>query len=172
MSADDAKQLTKAERIANLNEIDRDVVELLSLVSKAVGMLSKDNYETANPQLDDAKKEFSSISADYAAKLSAIEVKSRREVYALEEAELIATGTKRDGDRAAQMNEDQISRRSGGGPLDSSYLNARAKDAIGRGLEREVLDDAKAFLKKNNIVSTIEVDVKDEMQIDSDHESL
>ena len=49
------------------------------------------------------------------------------------------------------MNEDQTSRRGGGGQLDSSWLNARAKDPIGQGLKREVLDEAKAFLRRNNI---------------------
>ena len=61
------------------------------------------------------------------------------------------------------MNENQSSRREGGGPLDSSWLNARAKDSAGQGLRQEILDEAKEFLSKNGIRVRDEEDDKTEM---------
>jgi len=152
------------DRIKELNAIDHDISRLLACASKAIGLLPNEKYDEPNPRLEDVKKKFLEASSDYHTILSDIEIHMRRNIYALDEAGLIAKGTKQDADRATSMNEDQTSRRAGGGPLDSSWLNARAKDSIGQGIKREVLDETKEFLKKSGI--DIEAGKDDKMQID------
>lgn len=165
---DDTRRFTPVspeDRIKELNAIDHDISALLASASNAIGLLPNSNYDDPNPNLEDVKEQFKSASSDYYNTLSSIEVRLRRQIYALDEAGLITKGTRQDADRATSMNEDQTSRRAGGGPLDSSWLNARAKDSIGQSLKREVLDEAKEFLRK----SGIEVDGKksDAMQVDT-----
>lgn len=152
-------------RIKEINEIDHDVSRLLSCASKAIALLPNEDYKEPNPKLEDVKEQFQELCSEYYAMLSSIEVHSRRQIYALEEAGLITKGTKQDADRATSMNEDQTNKRAGGGPLDSSWLNARARDSVGLGLKRDALDQAKEFLRK----SGVEVDGRkiDEMQIDT-----
>lgn len=77
--------------------------------------------------------------------LSDIEVRLRRQVYALEEAGLIAPGNERDAKkgRAAGSDEREI---VAGGPLDVSWLNARAKDPAGLKMEKELWSKAHALV--------------------------
>lgn len=138
-------------RIKELNDIDHDISQLLSHASKAIVQLPNENYETPNPKLEDVKEKFETLTRDYYTTLSAISVRLRRQVYALEEASLIRHGRKQDADRASSMNENQSSRREGGGALDNSYLNVRAKDVTGQSIKRQVLQEAKGFLDKTNI---------------------
>ena len=69
----------------------------------------------------------------------------RRQVYALEEAGLVAGGDDRDAKRGQRLGPEDPGRRAGGGPLDSSWLNARANDKVGKGMERELWAQAKAL---------------------------
>lgn len=142
--------ISPEERIRELNEVDRDISQVLNIASKAIGLLPNEKYDTPNPRLKDVKADFEGYVHEYYNILSSISVRLRRQVYGLEEAGLITKGTRYDADRAASMNENQSSRREGGGPLDSSWLNARAKDSTGQGLRQEILEEAKEFLTKNN----------------------
>ncbi|KAK5941104.1 hypothetical protein PMZ80_006381 [Knufia obscura] len=162
--APDFTPVSPEERIKELNAVDHDIAQILSLASKAIGPLANDDYEQPNPRLDDVKETIEEAYAKFYATLSSIDVHMRRQTYALEEAGLINKGTRQDADRATSMNEDQTSRRAGGGSLDSSWLNARAKDSIGQGLKREALDEAKEFLRKSGIQTEGAKD--DAMQVD------
>lgn len=153
------------QRIKELNDIDHDISQLLSYASKAIGQLPNENYQTPNPQLEDVKAEFADATREYYSTLSTIAVKLRRQVYGLEEAGLINHGRNIDAARAASMTENQSSRRAGGGALDSSYLNVKAKDAIGTSMKRQILDEAKQFLEKANI--NVENKTEDNMHIDT-----
>lgn len=95
----------------------------------------------------------------------------RRQVHALEEAGLIQSGSRVDRSLATAMTEDAGGRRSGGGALDSSWLNARAKNTIGRGLKEEALRDGEDFLRKNGIQTGGEVQAqKMDEQADEDED--
>lgn len=97
----------------------------------------------------------------------------RRQVHALEEAGLIQSGSRVDRSLATAMTEDAGGRRSGGGALDSSWLNARAKNTIGRGLKEEALRDGKEFLK-NGIQTGGEVQAenRDEHEDEDEDEDM
>ncbi|KAK5071149.1 hypothetical protein LTR64_007653 [Lithohypha guttulata] len=139
------------ERIKELNDIDHDIAKILRSASKAIGLLSNEDHGTINPKLEDVKTEFEANVREYYATLASTSVRLRRQVHALEEAGLIAEGTKFDANRAKLMDENMSSRRGGGGPLDNSWLNARAKDSTGQALKEESLRDMKQFLKHSNI---------------------
>ena len=82
---------TPAQRIAELNEIDHSISTLLSAASEAIGILSNSsNPETAGNGLRNsstARTAFTNAASTYFSTLSSIEVRLRRQVYALEEAE-------------------------------------------------------------------------------------
>lgn len=158
--------VSSEDRIKELNAVDHDISQLLACASKAIGLLPNDDYDEPNPRLEDVKDKFQQASSDYFATLSSVEVRLRRQIYALDEAGLIAKGTRQDAERATSMNEDQTSRRAGGGPLDSSWLNARAKDSSGQALKREALDEAKLFLKRSGI--EVEGERNDTMEVDTE----
>lgn len=160
-----SQSISPEERIKELNEIDHDISQLLSYASKAIGQLPNEGYETTNPQLQDVKDEFEKQTRDYYTTLSAISVRLRRQVYALEEASLIRHGRKLDADRAASMNENQSTRREGGGALDNSFLNVKAKDVTGQNVKKQVLEEAKDFLRRNNI--DVQGKSEEVMQIDT-----
>ena len=72
------------------------------------------------------------------------------------------------------MNENQSNRREGGGPLDSSWLNARAKDTTGDSIRAEVVGEMLEFLRRDGVVPVKKEgvedgseDKKDVMQIDT-----
>lgn len=153
------------DRIKELNDIDHDISQLLNYASKAIGQLPNEGYETFNPKLEDVKDNFEKLTRNYYATLSAISVRLRRQVYALEEASLIRRGRRLDADRASSMNENQSSRREGGGALDSSFLNVKAKDVTGQSVKKQVLEEAKAFLEKTNI--NTQSKTEDVMHIDT-----
>jgi len=159
--------VSSEDRIKELNAIDHDISQLLACASKAIGLLPNEDYDEPNPRLEDVKDKFQQASSDYYATLSSVEVRLRRQIYALDEAGLITKGTRQDADRATSMNEDQTSRRAGGGSLDSSWLNARAKDSSGQALKREALDDAKQFLRKSGI--EVEGGRSDAMEVDTEN---
>ncbi|EXJ91568.1 hypothetical protein A1O3_00116 [Capronia epimyces CBS 606.96] len=144
--------LTPANRIAELNQIDHSISTLLSAASDAVGILS--NSPTSEAQrnelktLESARSAFTAAAEIYFSTLSSIEVRLRRQVYALEEAELIRPGNDRDAKRGRALGGDSGLTRVGGGPLDPSWLNARATDKVGTSMRRELLAQAREFVER------------------------
>ena len=144
----DLKPITPAERISQLNEIDASVSKLLSAASQTIGILANQPDDNDGPtDLESAQTRFTSAASLYFSTLSSIEVRLRRQVYALDEAGLVDAGRERDVKDA----RDQTSlRRTAGGPLDPSWLNARAGDAVERAVEKDVIARARDFLRKHN----------------------
>ena len=138
--------LTPAQRIAELNDIDQSLATLLMSASEAIGVLANKRNDAARTSTYGAQEaKFQESSRTYFATLSSIEVGLKRQVYALEEAGLIQPGEERDNKKARAI----IDRRDDGGghgPLDSSWLNARADNGVQDGLERQILAEAKQFL--------------------------
>ncbi|KAJ9604719.1 hypothetical protein H2200_010833 [Cladophialophora chaetospira] len=141
---------TPATRIAELNDIDRSVSTLLSAASDAIAILSNsptnEKHEAALRNSTSARAAFSTAAESYFSTLSSIEVRLRRQVYALEEAELIKPGDERDSRRGRALGGDENLNRVGGGPLDSSWLNARASDKVAAGMKKELLAQAREWV--------------------------
>ncbi|KAI5307672.1 hypothetical protein KEM55_007704 [Ascosphaera atra] len=91
---------TAAERIQQLNEIDKDVTKLLSSASSAIGTLTKaspsDKDASTPDTLENRKAAFTSATSEYLALLSSVDVRLRRQVYALEEASIVTSETTKD----------------------------------------------------------------------------
>ncbi|KIW68186.1 hypothetical protein PV04_04147 [Phialophora macrospora] len=147
--------LTPAARIAELNDIDRSVSTLLSAASDAIAILSnspstKKKQDSALRNAESARAAFSTAAETYFSTLSSIEVRLRRQVYALEEAGLIRPGDEKDARRGRAAGGDNNLARVGGGPLDPSWLNARASDKVGVGMKKELLAQAREWVERHN----------------------
>ncbi|KAI9724882.1 MAG: hypothetical protein M1812_000158 [Candelaria pacifica] len=162
---------TPAERIKQLIEVDRDVVNLLRSAGSAVkaltneGALSTETFEQP-AGIETHKAKFRASAADYFALLSSIDVRLRRQIYALEEADIISTETPKDsqtslavpaafaalGGGAASATPSQTASEKatsavgGLGSLDVGWLNSRS-DTVGKEMEAEIWEKAKNFLQ-------------------------
>lgn len=142
-----SKTPTPAQRIAELNAIDQSISGLLEAASEAIGVLAnKRDEKTPFATLEAQQGRFAKAADTYFSTLSSIEVRLRRQVYALEEAGLVHEGQEKDA-RRAKTSEGGFESAAGGGPLDPSWLNARADKGIELKLERELVDQAKEFLE-------------------------
>jgi hypothetical protein len=143
------KTYTPSGRIAELNDIDKSVSELLSSAAEAVGLLSNStqNVTPVPKTLAAAQARFTKASSTYFSTLSAIEVRLRRQVYALEEAGLIEEGTEKDAKAGRSLGSTDVARR-GGGALDPSWLNARADTSVELKMRKELLERQKQFLER------------------------
>ena len=142
------KFFTASERISELNKIDESISTLLASASEAIGLLAgRDGPHTSLEDLNAVQVLFRNSAATYYSTLSSVEVRLRRQVYALEEAGLIESGTERDARNGRTLNSEFVGR-NGGGLLDPSWLNARIDNPVERGMERETLQTAKTFLNE------------------------
>ncbi|WEW58777.1 hypothetical protein PRK78_004245 [Emydomyces testavorans] len=149
-SKDSDHIFSAADRIQQLNEIDQDVAKLLRAAGLAIQALTNTPLPTDNTlqdpsfrpgmsALESHKAAFKAASSQYFALLSSIDVRLRRQVYALEEASVVRpesavkTG---EGVGAGAFN-----------PLETSWLNTR-KDTVGKDKEAELWADAKAYAMK------------------------
>ena len=150
--ADETRTFTPTDRIAELNEIDRSISTLLSAASDAVAILSNsplnEKHQAALRSSASATAAFSSAADNYFSTLSSVEVRLRRQVYALEEAELIKPGEDKDARKGRSLGGDSGLARVGGGPLDPSWLNARASDNVPAGMKKELLAQAREFVER------------------------
>lgn len=148
----ETSKFTPATRIAELNEIDASITTLLSAASDAIAILanqpSSEAQERALRNASTARSAFTAATETYFSTLSSIEVRLRRQVYALEEANLIRPGDDRAARRGRALGNDSGITRVGGGPLDPSWLNARATDKVGAGMKRELLAQAREFVER------------------------
>lgn len=157
------EQFTPSHRIQDLNEIDVLISSLLSSASSAISLLSSSSDSNtqshSQPQtLETIQSQFQTHSKNYFTTLSTIEVRLRRQVYALEEANLIPAGTERDTRRgrnlagasgaSAGAGDSTTGGGAGGGPLDPSWLNARIDNGVEEGKKRELLETGKAFVEE------------------------
>ncbi|KAI9777943.1 MAG: hypothetical protein M1839_008478 [Geoglossum umbratile] len=163
---DAVRVFTPAERIHQLNEIDKDVAGLLRAAGQAITSLTNQpplvSGNLEEPVTIEAHKEsFSQATATYFSLLSSINVRLRRQICALEEADIIASDSApKDGQMtgyapaaggggggtAAQADKGEISG-IGLGNLDVGWLNSRS-DAVGRGMEGEIWAKAREFLER------------------------
>ncbi|KAL6715695.1 hypothetical protein ACLMJK_006656 [Lecanora helva] len=164
--------LSTSNRIKQLNEIDRDVVNLLRSAGLAVKTLTR-SLNAPNGDLsmgpftsvDEQKESFASATSAYFATLSAIDVRLRRQIHALEEAKILpAEASAKDiqtarstfsGDAAQGTLNAQPSRSAakgmitggGLGSLDVGWLNSR-NDYVGKEKEAELWEEAQTLVGK------------------------
>ncbi|KAK2737025.1 hypothetical protein FQN57_000474 [Myotisia sp. PD_48] len=145
------KKFTPAERIQQLNEIDKDIAQILCSAGQAIQALTNSplqslpeglTADSSENNLELRKKAFKAASSQYFALLSSISVRLRRQVYALEEAGIIRPeppGASKLGDAGAVS--------SGINPLETSWLNTR-KDSVEKDKEAELWAEASKFVSK------------------------
>ncbi|GKZ37338.1 hypothetical protein AbraIFM66950_008828 [Aspergillus brasiliensis] len=140
---------TSADRIRQLNEIDKDVAKLIHSAGLAIQALT--NARSAESPSDNSlashQARFKEATSQYFALLSSIDVRLRRQVYALEEASILAP-------EIASSRAENLPGASSGGvagassnPLDVSWLNSR-KDTVGKDKEAELWAAAREFVEQ------------------------
>ncbi|OJJ47914.1 hypothetical protein ASPZODRAFT_1808891 [Penicilliopsis zonata CBS 506.65] len=144
------RTLTSADRIRQLNEIDKDVAKLIQSAGLAVQALtnakSTDEPSPPDSSLASRKTRFKEATSEYFALLSSIDVRLRRQVYALEEASILAPEpavSTRSGDTAAASTGTAA---AAANPLDISWLNSR-KNTVGKDKEAELWESAREFIE-------------------------
>lgn len=145
--------VNSAQRIAELNEIDQSISALLSAASDAIGVLSNSSPSDEARNLlqhpTTARSAFTDAASIYFSTLSSIQVRLRRQVYALEEAELVKPGDEADARRGRKFAGDTGISRVGGGSLDPSWLNARVGGKVAEGMKRELLSRTVDFIERS-----------------------
>ncbi|KAH8665055.1 mediator complex protein-domain-containing protein [Tricladium varicosporioides] len=152
---------TRAERIQQLNDIDKSITQLLHSAGLALKTLTIS--DTTNPiSIADRRKAFEDASNLYLKTLRTVDVGLKRNVYALEEADIIpATAAKpklkeaKDmfGKSAKPTGPTDSTGDTGMGKLDIGWLNSRS-GRVDRDMEAELWAKAKDFLEgieKGNI---------------------
>ena len=157
---------TTAERIQQLNDIDKSITALLHSAGLALQTLSSSAKQSSSSPTQNKREAFQEISNTYLRTLQSVDVRLRRQIYGLEEGDIIPgekIKTKSDGQEAtatvggmaAMMagqgagvkEETLISVGEGGmGKLDIGWLNSRSR-SVDQDMEAELWARAKAFLE-------------------------
>ncbi|KAH8431836.1 mediator of RNA polymerase II transcription subunit 11 [Aspergillus melleus] len=138
---------TSADRIRQLNEVDKDVARLIHSAGLAIQALT--NARTGDSSTDNSlqshQARFKEATSQYFALLSSIDVRLRRQVYALEEASILApdSASARAGDTTGAGG----AAAGASNPLDISWLNSR-KDTVGKDKEAELWAAARGFVEQ------------------------
>lgn len=156
---------TKAERIQQLNDIDKSITALLHSAGLAMQTLGSSTANSSPPPLQNKREAFENISNTYLQTLQSVEVRLRRQIYGLEESDIIPgdktkakTGETQEstsggmgalvtGQGAGGKEETLITVGEGGmGKLDIGWLNTRSQ-SVDRNMEAELWARARTFLE-------------------------
>lgn len=158
------KPFTTAERIQQLNDIDKSITALLHSAGLALQTLSSSATQASPLPTQNKREAFQEISNSYLRTLQSVDVRLRRQIYGLEEADIIPGEKSKPkgngqestaGEMAAMMagqgagakEETLISVGDGGmGKLDIGWLNSRSQ-SVDRNMEGELWSKARAFLE-------------------------
>ncbi|MCJ1420713.1 hypothetical protein MMC32_007072 [Xylographa parallela] len=169
-------QFTSADRIKQLNDIDRDVTKLLhsaGLTIKALTGQTSLDAEEKPTSVEQQKSSFTAATSQYFSLLSSIDVRLRRQVYALEEADIIpaeaaskeSQGSQSVSGNPSQASKDRTSTQSSGlGNLDIGWLNSR-NDKVGKEMEAELWKQARDLVEE---IRTTGLGVTDQADPDID----
>jgi Mediator complex protein len=156
---------TTAERIQQLNDIDKSITALLHSAGLALQTLSTSAKQSSASTIQNKREAFQEISNTYLRTLQSVDVRLRRQIYGLEEGDIIPgekIKAKTDGQdapvggMAAMMagqgagvkEETLISVGEGGmGKLDIGWLNSRSR-SVDQDMEAELWARARAFLER------------------------
>lgn len=134
--------LTPADRIKELNTIDASIAQLLHTAGEVLQILGSNSPAT---NLASAKSTFLDSVTTYFTILSSIDVRLRRQVYALQEAGLIAEGSAKDSKRGASAAG--IAGAGAGRHFDMGWVNNGGNE-VDRDMEREVWKRARGFVER------------------------
>ncbi|KAL5332775.1 mediator complex protein-domain-containing protein [Aspergillus crustosus] len=140
---------TSADRIRQLNEIDKDVAKLIHSAGLAIQALTNARPTeslSADNSLESHKARFKEATSQYFALLSSIDVRLRRQVYALEEAAILSPDS---SFRTGDLSGAGSGAAGASNPLDVSWLNSR-KDTVGKDKEAELWAAARQFVQQVN----------------------
>ncbi|KAL4872699.1 hypothetical protein BDV12DRAFT_193044 [Aspergillus spectabilis] len=140
---------TSADRIRQLNEIDKDVAKLIHSAGLAIQALTNarpSDSLSADNSLDSHKARFKEATSKYFALLSSIDVRLRRQVYALEEAAILGPDS---SSRSGDLSVAGAGAAGASNSLDISWLNSR-KDTVGKEKEAELWAAARQFVHQMN----------------------
>lgn len=141
------RTFTPLDRIRELNSIDASVPQLLHAAGSAIQILGS---QSPSKDLTSAKSQFLDSITTYFTTLSSIDVRLRRQVYALQEAGLIKEGDAKDAKRGASAAAAAALPGNGagaGGGMDVGWLNGGG-DQVEKDMEREVWRRASEFLER------------------------
>ncbi|KAL8969709.1 MAG: hypothetical protein Q9183_001870 [Haloplaca sp. 2 TL-2023] len=169
---DGVKELTASDRIAQLNDIDRDVAKLLhsaglavKALTSAAGGQKESGEETSKHSLEQRQETFAAESSRYFSTLSSVDVRLRRQVTALEKAAIIPSEVTTKGSQTNQSLGEPTSSQStspsfrsqvagkdmftngGLGNLDVSWLNSR-NNIVEKEMEAELWDKAEVLVQR------------------------
>lgn len=135
---------TPLDRIRELNSIDASIPQLLRAAGSAIQILGSDS---PSRDLASSKAQFLDAITTYFTTLSSIDVRLRRQVYALQEAGLIKEGDAKDAKRGGSTAAAAGNGAGAGGALDVGWLTAGG-DQVEKDMEREVWGRAREFLER------------------------
>lgn len=168
------KPFTKAERIQQLNDIDRvgtlsthlcdktdiqqSITNLLQSAGLALKTLSASLSDELQPPPSERREAFEVTCNSYLKTLQAVDIGLHRQIYGLEESAIIpADKAKKTGQDAPSMMpgmpksataaSEAVGGDSGMGNLDIGFLNSRSGQ-VGRDMEAELWAKARGFLEK------------------------
>lgn len=173
MSQDDLSIFSASDRIKQLNNIDKDVAKLLQSAGLALKALTKPMASAPAEGLpsqpvspEQQRESFTAATSQYFALLSSVDVNLRRQIYALEEAEILPAEVVTKGlptslavSSASQANSPNASSLGTGGGakgviiggglgnLDVGWLNSR-NDNVGKEMNAELWAEAERFVSK------------------------
>lgn len=118
------------------------------LAIQALTNTKSDSETPSDGSLESHKAQFKEATAKYFSLLSSIDVRLRRQLYAVEEASLFSTDSvSKDAAGAGASAVGAVGAGSGAtNPLDVSWLNSR-KDTVGKDKEAELWAAAKGFVE-------------------------
>ncbi|KAI1407634.1 mediator complex, subunit Med11 [Hypoxylon sp. FL1857] len=151
---------TKAERIEQLGEIDRNIVSLLRSTARAVQTLGKQQTQGEDVVMADDKDQQSQVFQDsmneFLRTLRVVNVGMKRQIWGLEEAHIISLdkesqNAREEGNEAQGVGHRNAPLKPDGdgkiGGLDVGWLNSRS-DKVERDMEADLWDQAEAFLQR------------------------
>ncbi|RDL40771.1 Uncharacterized protein BP5553_00750 [Venustampulla echinocandica] len=148
------KPFTKAERIQQLNDIDKSITQLLQSAGLALKTLT--SAQSAS-RTSERREAFETASNAYLRALRTVDVGLKRQIYGLEEADIIpaektkAKGKQTDdgpamGSARATVPTEATVAEGGMGKLDIGWLNSRS-GRVERDMEAELWGKARGFVE-------------------------
>ncbi|MCJ1272441.1 hypothetical protein MMC21_000227 [Puttea exsequens] len=150
-----------SERIKQLNDIDRDVVQLLRSAGQAVEVLTGGDVSDGKVEpgkqsssFEEPKEVFVTATRQYYSFLSSVDVRLRRQIHALKEAEILpAEVASRDSRAVLASSSGHLGMAKAGtagggmGNIDVGWLNSQ-NDNVGKEMEAELWEEASKFVNR------------------------
>ena len=164
------KPFTKAERIRQLNDIDKSIASLLRSAGLALQTLGSVKSSDVSDGLQDKRQQFQDRSNDFLRTLQSVDIRLRRQIDGLEEAGIIPAGptsakpkpkeaigaSMGAGMAGLQAGQSAVGGDKGErltvaegqmGKLDIGWLNSRS-GSVDRNMEAELWQKARTFMEK------------------------